>query len=82
MNPPRDFAGAAAWLGKSESWLRKQVALGLVPHSKVGRDVRFTDEHLEEIVLDGEVRPKAPLRKKDSGRKTSATRKATAPANR
>lgn len=60
MKPkPRDYAAAADWLGKSESWLRHQVAAGEVPYTKVGRDVRFTEEHLDQILAAGEHQPRA-----------------------
>lgn len=58
MNPPRNYAQAAEWLQMSESWLRKQVIKGLVPHSKVGRNVRFTEEHLTAILAAGEYQPR------------------------
>ncbi len=58
MTPPRNYSQAAEWLQMSESWLRKQVAAGLVPHSKLGRDVRFTEVHLAQILADGERLPR------------------------
>ena len=56
--PPLNFAQAAAWLQRSESWLRKQTAKGLVPYTKVGREVRFTEAHLEQILAAGEYQPR------------------------
>lgn len=47
---------AAAWLGVSVSWLEKKVAAREVPHTRLGRSVRFSADHLAEIVADGEVK--------------------------
>jgi excisionase family DNA binding protein len=45
---------AAAELNVPENWLRKKVSAGQVPHTRLGRHVRFNDEHLREIVAAGE----------------------------
>jgi excisionase family DNA binding protein len=37
-----------------EGWLRKKVSAGEIPFTRPGRHVRFTDEHLEAIVANGE----------------------------
>ena len=48
------FTEAAQILKVPETWLRKRAAAGLVPCTRLGRNVRFTEEHLREIVADGE----------------------------
>ena len=48
---------AAALLRVPESWLRKKVTAHAVPHSRLGKHVRFTPEHLRAIALAGEVTP-------------------------
>jgi excisionase family DNA binding protein len=53
------FADAAAILNVPESWLRKKAAAREVPFTRLGRHVRFTDDHLRAIVEQGEQR--APL---------------------
>lgn len=53
------FAEAAERLALPESWLRTQVRQRKVPHTRLGRHVRFTDEHLEQIVAAGETGPTA-----------------------
>lgn len=45
---------AAAELNVPENWLRKKVSAGQVPHTRIGRHVRFTEEHLRQIVTAGE----------------------------
>lgn len=48
---------AAALLNVPENWLRKKVAAQAVPCTRLGKHVRFTDEHLDQIVEAGEQRP-------------------------
>ncbi|MHB2023128.1 MAG: helix-turn-helix domain-containing protein [Mycobacteriales bacterium] len=53
---------AAAVLNVAENWLRKKVTAAQVPHTRLGRHVRFTEEHLRQIVAAGEqaVPPSPP----------------------
>jgi excisionase family DNA binding protein len=51
------IADAAALLRVPEGWLRKKVTAGAVPHSRLGKHVRFTPDHLRRIVAAGEVEP-------------------------
>jgi len=46
---------AAQLLRVPEGWLRKKVSAGLVPHTRLGKHVRFTGAHLEQILADGEA---------------------------
>lgn len=46
---------AAAWLKVSVSWLEKKVAAREVPHTRLGRSVRFSADHLAAIVAEGDV---------------------------
>jgi excisionase family DNA binding protein len=48
---------AAEALRVPEGWLRKKVTAGSVPHSRLGKHVRFTTEHLRQIVVAGAVEP-------------------------
>lgn len=60
-SPLRDIAGAAEWLGVKPTWVRDQVTARTIPFCKVGRHIRFSDEHLAAIVAAGEQQPvKAP----------------------
>jgi excisionase family DNA binding protein len=51
-----DIPGAAEWLGVPEGWLRKKVTAGEVVHTRLGKHVRFSADHLAAIVADGEQR--------------------------
>jgi excisionase family DNA binding protein len=55
--PLRTFEQAAEWLHVSDSWLRKQVAARKVPHTRLGRNVRFSEADLAEIVARARVEP-------------------------
>jgi excisionase family DNA binding protein len=44
---------AAAELNVPEHWLRKKVTARQVPHTRLGRHVRVTEEHLRQIVEFG-----------------------------
>lgn len=48
---------AAEALRVPEGWLRKKVTAGSVPHTRLGKHVRFTTEHLRQIVVAGAVEP-------------------------
>ena len=50
-----DKKTAAAWLGVSVSWLEKRIAAREVPHTRLGRAVRFSADHLAAIVAENEV---------------------------
>lgn len=45
---------AARVLRVPEGWLRKKVTAGVVPHTRLGKHVRFTASHLTQIIADGE----------------------------
>jgi excisionase family DNA binding protein len=45
---------AAGYLNVPRSWLRDRVTAHLVPHTRLGRHVRFSPEHLAQIVAHGE----------------------------
>lgn len=50
---------AAAVLRVPEGWLRKKVTAGAVPHTRLGKHVRFSTDHLRQIVKAGESSPGA-----------------------
>src|SRR5262245_5539739 len=66
--PLRDIAAAAEWLSIPQSTLETWVTERRVPFTRLAgkaeryRHVRFSDDHLAEIVAMGEERPVAPLR--------------------
>lgn len=52
------IAQAADYLNVPFSWLRDKVTARAVPHTRLGRHVRFTREHLAAIIAEGEeVKP-------------------------
>lgn len=56
---------AASVLNVPRTWVRDKVTAGAVPHTRLGRHVRFTDAHLAQIVAAGErggavARPSSP----------------------
>jgi excisionase family DNA binding protein len=58
-----DFAAAAEWLDIPEKTLRVYVAARKVPHTRVGRHVRFSQAHLDAIVAAGDTPvAKVPIR--------------------
>ncbi len=54
--PLRNYTDAAAWLGVPRRWLEDEVRFGRVSHTRIGKHVRFTQEHLDELVARGEQR--------------------------
>jgi excisionase family DNA binding protein len=53
---------AAEVLNVPVTWLRDKVTARQVPHTRLGRHVRFTEAHLAQIIAEGErrVAPEAP----------------------
>lgn len=47
---------AAELLNVPRTWLRDKVTAREVPHTRLGRHVRFTEAHLVDIVAAGERR--------------------------
>lgn len=54
------IAEAAEYLNVPFTWLRDKVTARQVPHTRLGRHVRFAPEHLERIVAEGEQLPGQP----------------------
>ena len=55
MNEPLlDLDDAAGWLGVPREWLEAEVEAGRVSYTRIGRYVRFTQGHLNELVIAGE----------------------------
>lgn len=48
---------AAKLLRVPEGWLRKRVSAHAVPHTRLGKHVRFTAEQLREITAKAELEP-------------------------
>lgn len=55
-------------LGKSVAWVSKQATKGQFPHLKVGRDLRFTEDHITAYLAA--ISPAKPVEaSNDWGRK-------------
>ena len=48
---------AAKLLRVPEGWLRKRVSAHAVPHTRLGKHVRFTAEQLRDITVGGALQP-------------------------
>lgn len=57
MTPLLDITAAAQVLGVRRTWLRDAVTARSVPHTRIGRHVRFSEEHLKAIVAAGQQTP-------------------------
>jgi excisionase family DNA binding protein len=51
----RTIAEAAEFLNVPYNWLRVKVTERKVPHARIGKHVRFTEQHLAEIIATGEI---------------------------
>lgn len=74
--PLYTIAEAAALLHVPEGWLRKKVTAGAVPHTRLGKHVRFTVDHLRRIIVAGEVEPSGPPARVGQGLSPRALRRA------
>lgn len=54
------IAEAADQLNVPFTWLRDKVSARAVPHTRIGRHVRFTEEHVQAIIAGGERKPISP----------------------
>lgn len=59
-------AEAAALLAVSPSFLKRGATARTLPHTRVGRFVRFSDDDLAEIVRRGRVEPVTTLRRRSA----------------
>lgn len=53
-DPLLDIEGAAARLSLTPDALRKYVAERKVPHTRIGKHVRFSEDHIAAIIAAGE----------------------------
>lgn len=57
--PLKNYTQAAEWLGVPQKWLEAKVQAGEAPHTRLGKHVRFSQQHLDAIVAAGEPRSQA-----------------------
>jgi hypothetical protein len=62
-------AEAGPMIGHTENWMLENARAGVIIHSKVGSEVRFTPDHLRQILRDCEVPPVKPLRPRATARR-------------
>lgn len=70
---------AGALIGRSGDWMKKQARAGKIPYSRVGQSMRWTPDHIREILRAGEQRPRAVLASRPPVRRQAAASSA-APA--
>ena len=70
---------AALLLRVPEGWLRKKVSARSVPHTRLGKHVRFTRDHLQQIVVYGEARLASPTPPSHYGLSTRVRRACPGP---
>ena len=56
------IAEVAAWLHVSERWVRDKVTAEELPHTRVGKHVRFTREQVRMIIEHGLRNPRTVRR--------------------
>lgn len=60
MSPLLDIDEAAQLLNVPRTWLRDKVTARAVPHTRIGKHVRFSERHLAQIIADGEATSQIP----------------------
>lgn len=53
---------AAAYLGVTETWMRRQVKYRTIEHNKLGNVIRFRISVLDALIAANEVEADVPLR--------------------
>lgn len=59
LQPTYSLDDVAPIIGKSAYWLASQARRQVIPHLRIGREVRFTEAHVKEIIDAAEIRPQA-----------------------
>lgn len=83
-----DADEAGAFLGRSGDWMKRQAREGKIPFTRVGQSMRWTPEHIREILRAGEQRPqpvlvpRTPRRKQAGGTGARALQAKTPPRKR
>jgi hypothetical protein len=62
-------AEAGPLIGHTGNWMLENARDRVIPHSKIGHEIRFTPDHLRQILAACEVPPKAPLRPRATARR-------------
>lgn len=67
-----DAETAGPLIGQSANWMKTQARAGKIPFTRVGRQMRWTPQHLSEILRAGEQKPRAALVARAPARKRTA----------
>ncbi len=67
-----DAEEAGGLLGRSANWMKTQARAGNIPYTQVGREKRWTPQHIAEILRAGERRPRAVLAARTPARRRAA----------
>jgi len=60
---------AGPLVGQTANWMEENARAGVIPYSRVGQKIRFTPEHIKQILRLCEVPAKAPLKPRSSARR-------------
>ena len=67
-----DAATAGPLIGQSANWMKTQARAGKIPFTRVGRSMRWTPQHLSEILRAGEQKPRTVLAARPPARRRTA----------
>lgn len=67
-----DAETAGPLIGQTANWMKTQARAGKIPFTRVGRQMRWTPQHLSEILRAGEQKPRAALVARAPARKRAA----------
>ena len=65
-----DTKEAAEYLGRSQRWVRRQIAERTIPFNKIRNTVRFRRDDLDDVLKAGDVPAALPERPKQRHRTT------------
>ena len=58
-----DLHQAAEYLNVSYDWLQRQTAARKLPHTRLGKHVRFTSKNLDDIIAIGTMTVREPVQR-------------------
>ena len=67
-----DAEKAGEFIGKSANWMKTHARAGKIPFTRIGREMRWTPQHLAEILRAGEQKPRATLIPRAPARRQAA----------
>ena len=67
-----DAMTAGPMIGQTANWMKIQARAGKIPFTRVGRQMRWTPQHLDAILRAGEQKPRAVLASRPPARRRAA----------